>query len=123
MAVMRYKGYAFPYNPKKLEIKYSRNFVRYPLLGSDIITQENQSSTATVDGWGSFFGADASSQLRQLESLFKQGGMGQLVLPNGDVEDAYFASLSCTSEAGGDVLDYAFSFVLNGKSQNTMVTK
>lgn len=123
MAVLRYKGYGFPYNPNRLEIKHTRNFVKYPILQSHVHIEEAKDDSMIVSGKGSFFGENSMAEFEQLKNLFDQGGVGQLVLPVGNIVDAYFASLIQIFESGTDALDYEFSFVCVGDIQSKLVLK
>lgn len=121
MAVIRYKGYSLPYNPRKLEMKYSRDIIKYPVVGGASLVYELASSPIIVNGYGSFFGSNAEYQFDQLAELYSQGGAGQLFLPNERIIDAYFVSL--TQIYDSDILDYRFEFVSANKSDPKLVIK
>ena len=114
MERFRYKGAAFPYNPRSLTVKRERKLARFsgPLSGS--VIQDLGAAPAVVSGEGELFGESAKSQLAALAALFGQGGAGLLQLPGRAPMAAWFSAFQSEEAAGVPVVRYRFTFVEAG---------
>ena len=112
VTVMEFKGYKFPYNPRKFTQSYNRHLVRIPIPGAQPRFQQLGAATLEVKGEGEFFGTDAVAQFERLEDIFAQGGSGMLLLPGGKTVEACFLTLEMVGEAGpgSGAVRYRFQF-------------
>lgn len=110
MTKLQFRDFAFPHNPKTLQVDYSRNIkVFRPPMQAEVL-QHLGKDFRVVTGRGEFYGADAFPQFLHLANQFQQEQKGILVLPGFDPFYAWFKSLKLIGEAGSGVLEYAFEF-------------
>lgn len=111
MDVLRFNGYAFRYNPRKIEVGYAKNIKIVDMPFSAPVLQELGLRPRVIKGEGELFGGDCFVQFDQLQTEFARGGAGRLVCPLCEPIYAYFSALAVVGEAGPLALRYAFEFV------------
>ncbi len=108
---LRFRGVDFHLNPKSLQIKREKKYVRLLSPTEGPVVQEVGRLPAQISGEGELCGDTAAEDYRTLVGLFEMAGSGYLQLPGEEPIAAYFASLGALRRAGPDVLRYSFSFV------------
>ena len=118
---MSFKNYIWPFNPKKIQVEYSRNIrnLKLPLFGS--ILQDLGCDKRVVTGTGEFIGGGCAAEFNRLASVFTEGGSGTLRLPGVVPFQAAFASLKMIGEAQPDCVTYSFVFVEDGATAENPV--
>lgn len=111
MDLMRFNGYAFPYNPRKIEVGHAKNIKVVDMPFSAPVLQDLGLRPRVIKGEGELFGGDCFLQFEQLQAEFVRGGAGQLVCPLCEPMYAYFSALGVVGEPGPLALHYAFEFV------------
>nr|DAR28761.1 MAG TPA: LysM [Caudoviricetes sp.] len=108
---MSYKNYVWPFNPKQVEVAYSRNIqnLKLPLYGS--VLQDMGFDKRVVTGSGEFIGSGCMEEFSRLAAVFASGESGLLRLPGDMPFPAAFASLKMIGEAQPDCVSYSFVFV------------
>lgn len=111
---MSYKNYIWPFNPKKIQVEYSRNIsnLKLPLFGS--VLQDMGCDKRVITGTGEFIGDGCLAEFNRLASVFTEGGGGTLRLPGVAPFQAAFTSLKMIGEAQPDCVTYSFVFVEDG---------
>ncbi len=107
---LQFRDFAFPHNPKTLQVAYSRNFKVFRPPLREAVLQHLGRDFRVVTGRGEFYGEDAFPQFLRLTKQFESEQRGVLVLPGFEPFYAWFRSLKLIGEAGTGVLEYAFEF-------------
>lgn len=81
MQQMKFRGFRWPNNPKRLEVSRSRETREWVTPFSGQAVQDFGCGARVVSGEGEFFGAQRQRLYEELESLLRQGGEGILSLP------------------------------------------
>lgn len=108
---MRYKGFTFPVNPKAVEIKMAKSIATAKVPFSKAKAQEICDMPCSISAEGSFFGSNAQEQALRLTALFEQKGSAYLFAPTLPAFKMYFQSLSISSDAQGNGLNYTVTFL------------
>lgn len=107
---MRFKEFTWPHNPEVYSVEHRRRIAVHQVPFGGCVMQELGGSYRVLKGEGTFAGADAYEQFRQLFEVFRQDGPGLLVHPVWPAERAYFASLEMAEEPLPDFVRYRFEF-------------
>lgn len=110
MTKLKFGGFAFPHNPKKLQIEWNKNLKVFRPPDSAVVIQNLGADYRVITGSGEFYGDDAFTQFLALSKAFQQTGKGLLTLPGLDSFYAEFHSLKLTGEAGENTIAYSFEF-------------
>ena len=107
---MRYKGYAWPHNPRVYSIDYRRTMAvnKTPFGGYQL--QDLGAAHRVLEGEGEFVGAGAYSEFQRLASVFYDQGPGLLVHPLWQAANTYFVSLRVEQIPRPDYVRYSFAF-------------
>lgn len=110
LSPMRYKGYAWPHNPRVYSIDYRRTVAehRNPFNGYQL--QDLGASHRVMAGEGEFVGKGAYEEFQKLASVFYDRGPGLLVHPLWQAANAYFVSLRLEQAPRPDYVRYSFEF-------------
>lgn len=111
MDQMQFNGFAFRYNPRRLELDYLRTIQVTDMPFCNPLVQDLGRQPRRIRGEGEFFGADRRIQFEQLAAQFGQSGAGRLLCPLCEPMYAHFSALKLAGEAGPQVLRYSFEFV------------
>ena len=107
---MRYKDFTWPHNPEIYTVENRRRVAVHRVPYGDCVFQELGGACRILRGEGEFSGADAYDQFRRLETVFQEGGPGQLVHPVWKVQRAYFVSLKAEERPLPDYVRYSVEF-------------
>lgn len=107
---MRFNGFAFQYNPAKIEIGYAKNIKIVDMPFAAPVIQEIGLRPRVVRGEGELFGEDRFLQFDHLQAEFMRTGAGQLLCPLCEPMYAYFSALTVVGRSGPLVLRYTFEF-------------
>ncbi len=117
MQQMKFRGFRWPNNPKRLEISRSREMREWVTPFSGQAVQDFGCGARVVSGEGEFFGAQRQRLYEELESLLRQGGEGILSLPETRPFFARFVRLERIGEPGPEILRYRFEFRESGTGE------
>ena len=107
---MRFKGFAWPYNPETCRCVWERRVLRQKLPFGGWRVQDLGLSGRSFQGEGTFTGEDAYERFRELEALFREEGAGLLSHPQWGTVRARFVSLELAQEPLPDFVRYRFVF-------------
>lgn len=107
---MRYRGFTFPHNPKRIEVISVNQEAGFFLPGVGELRQHIGSRGRRITGEGSFCGADAAYQSSQITQLQRRAGSGLLQLPGCPPLKAFFTALTIICEGDGQTYSYKFEF-------------
>ena len=110
LSPMRYKSYAWEFNPKVYEVTYKRHMVSLKLPGGGCVMQDMGKSFKVFSGEGEFTGEGAYDKFRELAKVFEEGGAGTLSHPVWQLTKAYFVSLTLRQEPKENYVAYSFEF-------------
>ena len=107
---MRYKGYAWPHNPRVYSIDYRRTMAvnKTPFGGYQL--QDLGAAHRVMEGEGEFVGTGAYGEFQRLASVFYDQGPGLLVHPLWHAANTYFVSLRVEQIPRPDYVRYSFAF-------------
>ena len=107
---MRYKGYAWPHNPRVYSIDYRRTMAvnKTPFGGYQL--QDLGAAHRVMEGEGEFVGTGAYGEFQRLASVFYDQGPGLLVHPLWQAANTYFVSLRVEQIPRPDYVRYSFAF-------------
>jgi len=108
---MRFMGYTWHHNPKKLTIKSNKKVIELKLPYHDDVLQNFGESQLRINGSGELYGEDCMEQYERLFKLYRSGKEGILCLPRLSPLYACFESLEIVADDTPDVLTYSFSFI------------
>ncbi len=108
---LRFRGVDFYLNPKTLQVRREKKYVRLLSPTQGPVVQEVGRLPAQISGEGELYGERAEAEYQTLIGLFQMEGSGYLQLPGEEPMQAYFASLGALRKAGPEVMRYSFSFV------------
>lgn len=108
---MRYKNFTFPHDPEKLEVTVKNQLGVAHCPGYGPVIQELGVKQRVISGEGAFFGSEAVSLYRQLESVFFQQTPGTLSIPGHSAITAHFSSLRWLGQGDGQIIRYSFEFI------------
>ncbi len=120
---MQFNGFAFRYNPRKIEIGYNKTVKIIDMPFSAPIIQELGVRPRVIKGEGELFGADCIAQFERLQAEFLRNGSGRLLSPICPPMYAFFTALKVIGEAGPLLLRYAFEFVEDKEAEISMNTQ
>lgn len=119
LAPMRFMGYTWHHNPKKIEIISDKKVVSYSTPHkSDTVTSFGE-KPFSVRGVGELYGNDCLKQYDKLFKLYKSGENGILCLPKLAPFYACFEKLVIVSSDVPDVLVYEFEFKKTKEKPNS----
>lgn len=123
LSPMRYKGYAWPHNPRVYSIDYRRTVAehRNPFNGYQL--QDLGASHRVMAGEGEFVGKGAYEEFQKLASVFYDRGPGLLVHPLWQAANTYFVSLRLEQAPRPDYLRYSFSFWEENGASGALATR
>ncbi len=107
---MRFMGYTWHHNPKKLEIVCGKDVVKFSVPYFRQMVQSFSHKLITVRGIGELYGEDCMEQYKKLNDIFDKGEPGILCLPSIAPMYACFDKLSVVADDKPSVLTYEFSF-------------
>lgn len=116
---MKFKGYAWPHNPRVYSVAATRDVASHKIPGGDWYSRDMGGCLRVVSGEGEFTGEDAYEQFKQLYSLFSEGGEGQLIHPIWKTMTAYFTALTLVQEPKADYVYYKFTFTECGRDADS----
>lgn len=119
---MKFKGYAWPHNPRIYSIAATRSVANHKIPGGGWYSREMGEGLRVVTGEGEFTGDNAYERFKELYSLFSEGGKGQLVHPIWRTMTAHFTALSLVQEPRADYVYYKFTFTECGMDADTSVS-
>lgn len=111
MTNLRFGGYQFAHNPRKLTVKYLKNTAESICMGFGAALQELGPGLTVVEGEGELFGADAMEQFQQLRRVFLQQGSETLSGAGLEPMRAVFRELILLGRGGEQALTYRLRFV------------
>ncbi len=124
LCAMRYAGYTWHHNPRKLEISSGKKVVELNVPYSDDVIKNFGEKPLTVTGTGELYGEDCLLQYEKLRKIYEKGGCGVLCLPSLSPIYACFKSLTLVATTKKDVLTYSFVFTqVNSKDEENFSTK
>lgn len=118
-ANMRYKGFSWHHNPKRLNIKNSRKTVTLSYPYSYEQTQEIFRENCIITGEGELYGGDCIRQFNVLNRLFSQKGGGVLSIGGLPSVEAYFTKLELLCEPKENIISYSFEFTQCSSKEKT----
>lgn len=107
---MRYKGFEWSHNPKKLRIRNGKKTVDIIYPFSYVNAREAFRQGCVISGEGELYGEDCIKQFNRLNRLFAQRGEGVLCVSGMPSVKAYFTRLELLCEPAENVISYAFEF-------------
>lgn len=110
LCAMRYGGYTWHHNPKKLEISSGKKVVELRIPYSEDVVRNFGEKPLTVSGVGELYGEDCLLQYEKLRKIYEKGGCAVLCLPELSPIYACFKSLTLVATTRKDVLTYSFVF-------------
>lgn len=116
-ANMRFKGFDWSHNPKKLSIKNNRKTVTVSYPYSYAETEEMFKQCCVISGEGELYGEDCVKQFNRLNGLFSEKGAGVLSIGGMPSAEAYFTKLELLCEPKENVISYAFEFVQSSSAK------
>lgn len=122
-ANMRYKGFEWHHNPKKLSIKNNRKTLTLSYPYSCEETSEMFKQRCVIFGEGELYGENCIGQFNDLNRVFSKGGPGVLSIGGMPSVQAYFTRLELLCEPKESIISYSFEFVQcsSQEKQNTSV--
>ena len=110
LCAMRYAGYTWHHNPKRLEISNGKKVVELRIPYSDDVVKNFGEKPITISGVGELYGEDCLLQYEKLRKIYEKGVCGVLCLPSFSPIYACFKSLTLVATTMKDVLTYSFVF-------------
>lgn len=110
-APMRYKGFSWHHNPKKLEIHNGKKTIDLCCPYSHKEVQELCADNCVIKGQGELYGEKCIEQFNKLNTLFSQKGKGVLSVGGLPSIEAYFTKLELLCEPKENIVSYSFEFV------------
>lgn len=107
---MRYRGFTFPHNPKRIEIVSVNQEAGLFLPGVGQMRRHMGSRGRRIVGEGCLYGADAPYTCETLMQLQRRGGSGLLHLPGSSPMRAFFTAFTVVCQGDGQVYHYKFEF-------------
>ena len=107
---MRYKTFIWPHNPRSYQIDFERPVAVHKVPFGRHCIQDLGMGGRVMRGEGEFAGEGAYDRLKELATVFYQGGPGLLVHPVWQSSNAYFTQLQLLQEPTPDYVRYRFTF-------------
>jgi len=110
---MRYKTFTFPNNPATCRYSCEKMLVRhkYPELAA-VELEDMDVDAAVISCQGEFFGREAYNQWRELNRIFREGGVGDFYHPvYTDVTKGIMSKLESDMEPRQDYISYTFEII------------
>lgn len=117
---MKYKGFEFPCNPARVQIKSSRTVSETALINSGGSADDICANPREVFGEGRFFGEGALEASSHLEAMCKTEGAGWLYLPSGECMTAILKELTISQDANKNEVSYSFKFIETRGAKETV---
>lgn len=111
MQPVSYKSYVWPFNPQKIQMKYTRNMREIKLPFSDSVLQDMGFGKRMITGKGEFIGKTCMAEFNRLAQVFAEEGSGTLRLPGISPFTATFFALKMVGEAQPECISYEFTFL------------
>ncbi len=119
MDYLAYKSFIWPVNPETLHMEYRRD----PLFAEDPSGQPTYigmgEKQCIVSGTGEYTGPLAMETFQQMAEVFAESTSGNLILPEGDMIQAYFTRLTMDQDSRPYLIRYSFTFT--GTNENGQV--
>ncbi len=109
MDFLSYKTFVWPQNPESYRESTSRTPVYRTESGISYFTGMS-GLKRVITGSGTFYGAEAFNQFKQLQKLMEDGGAGDLEHPVLGIRYCYLTGLEMTQEARENAVGYRFEF-------------
>lgn len=110
LAPMRFMGYTWHHNPRKIEVVNGKKIVELSALFASDVVECFGEKPLKIRGVGELYGSDCMFQYERLCSLYKKGEQGILCLPSLTPVYACFDTLKLLADDKKDVLTYEFGF-------------
>lgn len=111
LCAMRFNGYTWHHNPKKLEISNGKKVVSLDVPYAQDILQNFGEKPVRIKGSGELYGEDCLQQYERLLEVYQKQQSAILCLPQLAPIYAYFESLTVNAQTMPDVLTYNFVFL------------
>jgi hypothetical protein len=109
---IKFGSYVWPHNPRTFEMNLSKDIIRHRYPGINGAELEGLGIQARVlNGSGAFFGKNAYSQYKKLESVYINNKIEKLFHPIWGTVSAMFADLTVTNDSTPNYVEYNFSFI------------
>lgn len=111
LCAMRYKGFTWHHNPKKLTLSSEKRVLNIEVPYCCDVIKSFGEKEVVISGVGELYGEDCLEQYKELLKLYENSDADILCLPDIPPMYAYFKELKIEADTTPDVLTYSFTFV------------
>ncbi|WP_432400927.1 LysM peptidoglycan-binding domain-containing protein [Wukongibacter sp. M2B1] len=111
LALLKYKSYTWPVNPETYAMRFEKNTAihHYPYTHINEI-EDLGLKPREVSGNGEFIGEGAYEEFKKLATVFYDSGIGKLIHPIWQIQEAVFTRLELEQEPTPNYVKYSFTF-------------